>query len=73
MSNPLVLAVLLLSGGLAACATPAENEQAAAKPEKIYRTGSNIPVRDTSVSRVENVKVDQTAPTAPMPRPGPGR
>jgi hypothetical protein len=69
-----ILAVLLAAGALlAACATTAP-ETADAPTERVYRTGSNIPVKEGSGSRVTNAKPDDMprAPSMPMPRGGGG-
>ena len=51
----LVAALALAAAG---CAIAPE-QSAEARPEKIYRTGSNIPVRDPSApSEVKQVKID---------------
>jgi hypothetical protein len=65
-------AVLVVAA--AGCATPSE-PSAEAREQPVYRTGSNLPVRDASVPggvRVE--KMDETnAARVPMPRPGQSR
>lgn len=67
---PLAAAALVLAGAVAGCATTA-GDTAEAKPEKVYRTGSNLPVRDPSqASEVKQVKVeDHPATRMQMPSP----
>ena len=64
---------LLCGALLAACATPAP-DAAEARAEPVYRTGSNLPVKDGTPSRVISAKPDDTPriPSMPMPRPGGG-
>ena len=68
-----IAAALAASALLAACATPAP-EAADTRTEPVYRTGSNIPVKDATPSRVINAKPDDTGrmPGMPMPRSGGG-
>jgi len=52
------VAAIVLAAATAGCAM-APDQTAEAKPEKVYRTGSNIPVRDPSApSEVKQLKVD---------------
>lgn len=69
-----ILAALCASALLAACATPA-TDTAEVRSEPVYRTGSNIPVKDASANRVQTYKPDEAvAPPRgmPMPRAGGG-
>ncbi len=67
------LALATLAAALiAGCATPtADKDEARAEP--IYRTGSNLPVKDPSgTSRVQTVRPDETPILRPLPTPRPG-
>jgi len=68
-----LLAALLATAVLAGCATSAP-EPVEARSEPVYRTGSNIPVKGATASRVEVYKPDvvPTSPTMPPPRQGGG-
>lgn len=57
--------VLLCTG----CATPSPEKDADWRPEKIYRTGSNIPTKDYGAS---NIEVGKSEVTSPMNRPAAG-
>jgi hypothetical protein len=68
-----ILAALGACALLAACATPA-TDTAEVRSERVYRTGSNIPVKEAGADGVKTYKPDETpAPrTMPMPRAGGG-
>jgi len=66
-----MLAALCASALLAACATPA-TDTAEVRAEPVYRTGSNIPVKDGSASRVETYKPDESPQPRGMPLPRSG-
>ena len=53
---------------LAACASPPA-QQHAGRQDKVYRTGSNIPVKDYGAANIEVGKPDAANP---MQRPGAG-
>jgi hypothetical protein len=71
--TPALIAALLASALVAACATPAA-DTAEVRPERVYRTGSNIPVKEAGPDGVKTYKPDESPPprTMPMPRPGGG-
>jgi hypothetical protein len=59
-----VLSVLLLTAG---CAST-KDQTAEAAPEKIYRTGSNLPVKDYGSANIEVASPDVINPAnRPMP------
>ena len=70
---PALTAALLATALLAACATPA-TDTAEVRAERVYRTGSNIPVKEAGADGVKTYKPDESpAPrTMPMPRSGGG-
>jgi hypothetical protein len=51
----------------AGCASPDPQKDAEAQPERIYRTGSNIPVKDYGAANIEVSKPD---PADTALRPG---
>jgi len=53
----------------AGCAAPDPQKDAEAQPERIYRTGSNIPVKDYGAANIEVSKPD---PADTAMRPGTG-
>jgi hypothetical protein len=53
---------------LAGCATAADPAPTAeAHPQKVYRTGSNLPVRDEDTSATQVYKADPNVPLTPRP------
>ena len=54
---------------LAACASPSPEQDADARQDKVYRTGSNIPVKDYCAA---NIDVGKPYAANPMQRPGAG-
>jgi hypothetical protein len=55
------------------CASTPDDKDAEARTEKVYRTGSNIPVRDRDVSEVKSMSQDdykRILPPISMPPPG---
>jgi type IV pilus biogenesis protein CpaD/CtpE len=62
----LAACVVAISAG---CASPDPQRDAEAQPEKIYRTGSNIPVKDYGAANIEVSKPD---PADAALRPGTG-
>ena len=55
------------------CASTPDDKDAEARTEKVYRTGSNIPVRDRDVSEVKSMSQDdytRIKPPIAMPPPG---
>ena len=75
MSRPFAAcAAAVLVVAAAGCAAPSE-PNAEAREQPVYRTGSNLPVRDASLPggvRIE--KMDEANPSrVPLPRPGQGR
>jgi len=63
-------AALALSWVVVAGCASAPEQQAAQKSEKVYRTGSNLPVRDPSApSEVKNARVDDTPMRTQLPSP----
>jgi hypothetical protein len=68
-----LVAAILAGAALAGCATSAP-PPVEARTEPVYRTGSNIPVKDGSASRTLSVQPDVVprAPAMPLPRPGGG-
>lgn len=62
-TTAIVAAGLVLA---AACASPSPEKDADWHPEKIYRTGSNIPTRDYGA---ENIEVGKTDVSDSMNRP----
>jgi hypothetical protein len=64
-----VLAGLPLALACAGCASPSPQHDADWQPEKIYRTGSNIPTKDYGAANIEIGKPDVGTP---MDRPGAG-
>lgn len=59
-------AVLML---LAGCALQPPEKDAELRPEKVYRTGSNIPSKDYGAANIEVGKPDEAHP---LQRPGAG-
>jgi hypothetical protein len=57
---PLVLACM-------GCTSPSPEHDADWQPEKIYRTGSNIPAKDYGAA---NIEIGRPDVAAPMNRPG---
>lgn len=53
----------------AACASMSPEQDASLRPEKIYRTGSNIPAKDYGAENVEVAKPDASSS---INRPGMG-
>ena len=51
----LAACVVAISAG---CASPDAQKDAEAQPERIYRTGSNIPVKDYGAANIEVSKPD---------------
>jgi hypothetical protein len=52
---------------LAGCATADTEPTAEAHPQKVYRTGSNLPVRDEDSSATQVYKADPNVPLTPRP------
>jgi hypothetical protein len=71
------LCILAIAGLAAGCASADFADDAPAKPEKVYRTGSNIPVRPDSMPDSVGTASVQSGDAAslgrtsvPIPRPG---
>jgi hypothetical protein len=68
--NRLLVPFLAATLGFSACATTDSSSTAAPREEKIYRTGSNIPVRDPDA--LTNVKRADPSTVEPARSPNKG-
>ena len=73
--RPLAVIVAVIGASFVfGCATPAEQD-AESRTEKVYRTGSNIPVRDRDASAVKSMSgedYERMKPPMSMPPRGAG-
>jgi hypothetical protein len=72
MKSVPALAALAMATLLAGCAAPDDTATQNAKPEKYYRTGSNIPVKDAPPPAMTQEEKDRAAESmrrASVPKP----